>query len=119
MMDPFLVGATIAVAVLIGAGLHRVWAGPTVFDRLVAVALVTANGVVIIVLLGAVLERPNLFFDIGISYALLAFLLPLALGRYFEQQIRERDADRGPAGATSTQQPGTDPDAASSGEVPS
>lgn len=93
-MDPFLVGATIAVALLIGAGLHRVWAGPTVFDRLVAVALVTANGVVIIVLLGAVLERPNLFFDIGISYALLAFLLPLALGRYFEQQISERDSDR-------------------------
>lgn len=108
-MDTFLVGATIAVALLIVAGLHRVWAGPTVFDRLVAIALVTANGVVVIVLLGAVLERPNLFFDIGISYALLAFLLPLALGRYFEQQIRERDA----------QQAGSDEDAdtAASGEV--
>lgn len=87
-MSAFLVGALTAVALLIVAGLHRVWAGPTIFDRLVAVALVTANGVVILVLLGATLERPNLFFDIGISYALLAFLLPLALGRYFEYQIR-------------------------------
>ncbi len=118
-MDPFLIGALIAVAALIGAGLHRVWAGPTIFDRLVAVALVTANGVVIIVLLGATLERPNLFFDIGISYALLAFLLPLALGRYFEQQIRERDQRR--AGDTTSAPKRTDAGGGSSpdGEVSS
>ncbi|TVP69346.1 MAG: pH regulation protein F [Nitriliruptor sp.] len=116
-MDPFLIGATIAVAVLIGAGLHRVWAGPTVFDRLVAVALVTANGVVIIVLLGAVLERPNLFFDIGISYALLAFLLPLALGRYFEQQQMHEPDQRGADDTTSAQEhPDADGDATAAGE---
>lgn len=92
-MSPFLVGALIAVALLIAMGLYRVWAGPTVFDQLIAVALVTANGVVVIVLLGAVLERPNLFFDIGISYAMLAFLLALALGRYFEQ-YRAGDDER-------------------------
>lgn len=98
-MSPFLVGALVVVAVLIAVGLYRVWAGPTVFDRLIAIALVTANGVVVIALLGATLERPNLFFDIGISYALLAFLLPLALGRYFEHQLaakedREDEQDR-------------------------
>lgn len=95
-MSPFLVGALIAVAVLIAVGLHRVWAGPTVFDRLIAVALVTANGVVIIVLLGAAFERPNLFFDIGISYAMLAFLLSLALGRYFERRAEHDGEQPGP-----------------------
>jgi multicomponent Na+:H+ antiporter subunit F len=84
-MDWFLVAVLLIVAALIGAGLYRVWAGPTVFDRLVAVALLSVNGVVVIVLLGFVFERPALFLDIALGYALLAFLLPIALGRFFEQ----------------------------------
>ena len=84
-LDPFLVAATIAVALLIGAGLLRVHAGPTVFDRLVAVSLVSVNGVVIIVIVGFLLERPALFLDIALGFALLVFLLPLTLGRYFDE----------------------------------
>lgn len=84
-MSPFLIGVLLVMAALIAAGLQRVWSGPTVFDRLVAVALVAVNGIVIIVLLGFILGRPALFLDIALAYALLAFLLPIALGRYFER----------------------------------
>jgi multicomponent Na+:H+ antiporter subunit F len=83
-LDPSLTVATIVVALLIGAGLLRVYAGPTVFDRLVAVSLVSVNGVVIIVLVGFLLGRPALFLDIALGFALLVFLLPLALGRFFD-----------------------------------
>ncbi len=89
-MSPLLLAVTLAVAALIAIGLYRVWAGPTVFDRLVAVALVTVNGVVLIVLLGFLLGRMSFFLDIALAYALLAFLLPIAVGRYFE--------DRSPSG---------------------
>jgi multicomponent Na+:H+ antiporter subunit F len=84
MIGGFLLGALLAVGVLIIAGLVRVWLGPTIFDRLIAVALVSVNGVVIIVLLGFYYERPILFLDIALGYALLAFLVPIALGKYFE-----------------------------------
>jgi multicomponent Na+:H+ antiporter subunit F len=83
-MSGFLLGVLLAVGVLIIAGLLRVWLGPTIFDRLIAVALVSVNGVVIIVLLGFYFERPVFFLDIALGYALLAFLLPIALGKYFE-----------------------------------
>jgi multicomponent Na+:H+ antiporter subunit F len=83
-LDLFLVGVLLVVALLIALGLWRVWAGPTVFDRLVAVALVSVNGVVVITLLGFVLDRPGFFLDIALGFMLLAFLLPIALGRYFE-----------------------------------
>ena len=83
-LDPFLVAATIVVALLIAAGLLRVHAGPTVFDRLVAVSLVSVNGIAIIVLVGFLLGRPDLFLDIALGFALLVFLLPLTLGRYFD-----------------------------------
>ena len=85
-MSPFLIAVLLIIAVLIAAGLHRVWAGPTVFDRLVAIALVSVNGVIVLVVLGFVLGRPSLFLDIALAYALLAFLLPIALGRYFEER---------------------------------
>jgi multicomponent Na+:H+ antiporter subunit F len=93
-MNPFLVLARLTVAVLIAIGLYRVWAGPTVFDRLIAVALVSVNGVVVLVLLGIALERPVLLFDIALGFALLAFLLPITLGRYFEARL-DRDIVEG------------------------
>jgi multicomponent Na+:H+ antiporter subunit F len=83
-MSLFLVAVLLVVAILIVAGLSRVWSGPTVFDRLVAVALVAVHGVVVIVVLGFVLGRPGFFLDIALGFMLLAFLLPIALGRYFE-----------------------------------
>lgn len=92
-MSPFLVGALLVTATLMAVGLYRVWAGPTVFDRLVAVSLITANGVVVLVLLGLAFERPTFFFDITLAYALLAFLLPITLGRYFEDRDDGRARD--------------------------
>jgi multisubunit Na+/H+ antiporter MnhF subunit len=88
-LDPFLVAATLTVGVLIGVGLRRVHAGPTIFDRLIATSLVSVNGIAVIVLLGFLLERAALFLDIALGFALLVFLLPLTLGRYFDER-RER-----------------------------
>jgi multicomponent Na+:H+ antiporter subunit F len=96
-VSPFLLGFTLVVTALIALGLRRVWAGPTVFDRLVAVALVTVNGVVVLVLLGFLFERPVFFLDIALAYALLAFILPIAVSRYFEGR-RPNAGDPAPRG---------------------
>jgi multicomponent Na+:H+ antiporter subunit F len=87
-MTTFLLGATIAVCAIIVLGLYRIAVGPTVFDRLIAAAFVTANGVVLIPLIGFLYDRPTMFVDIAITYALLVFLLPIALGKYFERGRR-------------------------------
>jgi multicomponent Na+:H+ antiporter subunit F len=96
-MSNFLVGSLILVGALIAIGLYRVYAGPTVFDRIVAVALVSVNGVVVLVILGFALERPVLFIDIAVGFALLTFLLPIALGRYFEARDDGTSADGAPS----------------------
>ncbi len=90
-METFLIAVLLIMAALIAFGLHRVWRGPTVFDRLVAVSLITVNGIVILVVLGFVFDRPALFLDITLAYALLTFLVPLALGRYFEHRSDTED----------------------------
>lgn len=90
-MRGFLITALVIIALLIAVGLHRVWIGPTVFDRLVAVALVSVNGVAIIVIMGFVFDRASFFLDIALAYSLLAFLLPIALGRYFEHRSEDEE----------------------------
>jgi multicomponent Na+:H+ antiporter subunit F len=80
----FMLGSALAIGVMLMFGLHRVWSGPTVFDRLVAVALVTANGLVMLVLAASIIDRMSVVVDIAVAYALLAFTLPIALGKHFE-----------------------------------
>ena len=82
-MSLFLIAVALVVAATTVVGLYRVQVGPTVFDRLIAIALLTVNTVVLIALLGFIFERPTFFLDIALSYALLAFVFPIALGRYF------------------------------------
>lgn len=87
-MSAFLAGATLLVALFILMSLYRVAVGPTVFDRVVASALAAANGVVVLLLVSFVFERVAMFVDIAISYALLAFLFPIGIGKYFEREGR-------------------------------
>lgn len=85
-MNAFLLGIAVVIVVLIIAGLYRVGRGPTVFDRFVAVALASVNSVLLIVVVGFLFDRVELFVDIALAYALLAFLFPIALGKYFESR---------------------------------
>jgi multicomponent Na+:H+ antiporter subunit F len=91
-VNGFLLVVTIVVGLLLIIALHRVWDGPTVFDRLVAVALVTANSLVILVLVATVLDRVETVVDIALAYALLAFTLPIAVGKYYEVRARRSQA---------------------------
>lgn len=94
-MSPLLLGMLLAIAALIALGLRRVYEGPTVFDRLIAVSLLSVNGVVVIVLLGFLFGRPAIFLDIALGYALLAFLLPIALGRFVDVSSEPSDREGG------------------------
>lgn len=89
-MNPFLLAVLVAIPVLSIVALYRVWRGPTVFDRLVGVSLVSLNAVVLLVVVGFALGRPELFLDLALGTALLAFLLPIALAKYVE---RAEDVD--------------------------
>lgn len=98
-MSPLLLTVCLAVGALIVAGLVRAWRGPTVFDRLLAVAFVTVNGVIVLVVLGFLIGPTAFFLDIAIAYALLAFLLPVTIGRYFQAEEDRTTGGRRDAGS--------------------
>lgn len=83
------IASALAIGGLIIVALVQVMRGPTVLERLLATSLAAANSVILLILVGFVFERPDMFADIGLAYALLAFLFPLAFARYLDAEVRE------------------------------
>ena len=88
-MSSFLLGITIFIAIVTATCLYRVGAGKTVFDRIIAAGLVGTNGFILLILIGFIFGRIDMFIDIAIAYALLNFVVIIVLGKYFDR-VREK-----------------------------
>jgi multicomponent Na+:H+ antiporter subunit F len=77
--------AALAILLLAPVYMHRVGAGPTVFDRILGVNGFLTKTTVLLLLVGAAYERLDMFVDIALAYALLSFIGALAAARYFER----------------------------------
>ncbi|PSQ57402.1 cation:proton antiporter [Halobacteriales archaeon SW_8_68_21] len=80
-LGDFLLVAAAGFAVLAVGMLYRAVVGPTMQDRVLAVNVLGTNTVVILAILGAALDEPT-FFDIALVYALLNFLMAIAISKF-------------------------------------
>lgn len=69
--------------IVMAMAIFRAIAGPSVFDRVLALNLFGTKTVLLIAVLGFLFGRPD-FLDIAIVYALMNFISVIALLRYFE-----------------------------------
>ena len=88
-MSAVFVAALTVVIVVSGAAFYRIAVGRTVYDRLLAAGAVGTNAIVLLALTGFVFERPDMFIDLAISYALLNFIGAVAVGKYLERHREE------------------------------
>ncbi len=65
---------------------YRSLAGPTILDRLVGVNAIGSKTIVMLVLIGLIYKRVDMFVDIALAYAMLNFIAVLAASRYFQKQ---------------------------------
>lgn len=80
-----LVIAVLAAVIFISFLLFvRLIRGTTTFDRLLASGAVGTNTVLILILTGYVFNRPDMFVDLALTYALLNFIGTAAIGKYLE-----------------------------------
>lgn len=77
----FLLAAAALFVTLAVMMLYRAYKGPTNQDRVLAVNVLGTNTVVILALLGAALGEPW-FLDIALVYALLNFLMAIAISKF-------------------------------------
>ena len=73
--------AALALLITMALALVRAFAGPTVFDRIVAVNAFGTKTVLLIAVLGFVMGRPE-FTDIALIYALMNFIGTVAVLKY-------------------------------------
>lgn len=77
-----LLTAAIALFVSVLLLLIRAFAGPTMYDRVLAVNAVGTKTVVLLALVGFIMGRPD-FLDIALLYALINFVTTIAILKFF------------------------------------
>jgi len=58
--------------------------GPTIIDRIIGVGAIGTKTLVVLVLIGFIYGRIEMFLDIIMVYAILNFIGTLAAAKYFE-----------------------------------
>jgi len=85
MNSIFLVsGITLGFLMLLPT--YRALIGPTVLDRLIGVNAIGSKTIVMLILIGLIYQRVDMFVDIALAYAMLNFIAVLAASRYFQKQ---------------------------------
>lgn len=87
-MSYFFLFVLMAITVLIAIYLFRVLRGPTVFDRVLGLNGISTKAIILLVVIGTVYERVDMFVDISTGYALLNLVGSLAIAKYLEEQGR-------------------------------
>ena len=72
----------VAVVIIIGLMLQRVFQGPTIFDRMNGLGVIGADTILLLVLFGYIDGRPDMYVDIAISYAILGFICSVVVAKY-------------------------------------
>jgi len=83
--------AAIALLICMALAIVRAVAGPTVFDRILAVNTFGTLTVILICVYNFLSDRPE-FLDIALVYALINFIGTLAVAKYV-RDAHFRDAD--------------------------
>ena len=84
-MEKFFIFAGIAIFALMFPIVWRIIVGPTAIDRIVAVNVIGTKTTVLLVLIGMIYGRVEMFVDFALTYALLNFIGSLAAARYFDR----------------------------------
>lgn len=77
--------AGLALFVLMLPALWRVVAGPTTIDRIVAVNIIGTKTAVLLVIIGVIFGRVEMFVDFALAYAMLNFVGSLAAARFLHK----------------------------------
>ncbi len=85
-MQEIFLYSSIFLACIMALSLYRAVFGPTVLDRLIGVNAIGSKTTTLLILIGLIYERVDMFVDIALAYATLNFIAVLAASRYFQKK---------------------------------
>ena len=75
--------------------LYRAVVGPTTIDRMVGVNIIGTKTTILLLVVGLIFERLDMFIDLALTYALLNFIASLAAARLLERMGISDDGSSG------------------------
>ena len=85
-MDAFFISAAVAIVGISLVTLYRVVISRIIFNQLLAVGAVGTNTIALMALIGFIFNRPNMFIDLALTYALLNFVATVAAAKVLEHR---------------------------------
>jgi len=85
-VSSFFLFVLVTLTVLMLIYLFRVVRGPSVFDRVLGLNGISTKAIVLLVVIGTVYERVDMFVDISTGYALLNLVGALAVAKFLEER---------------------------------
>ena len=82
-MTDFFIMTSVIILCLVFLCLYRAAFGPGVLTRIVAVNVIGTKTIVVILFMGLIFKRIDMFIDISIVYALMNFIATLTFSKYF------------------------------------
>lgn len=90
-MEQFFVYLSVILCIIIFIPLYRVLAGPTLYDRMLGAGAVATKTLVLILLIGFVFNRIDMFIDITLAYATLNFIGVIAIAKYLGTRRKKQE----------------------------
>jgi len=85
-LEKFFLMDALTLSILVFLCLYRVVVGPGVFNRLVGASVIGTKTLIILVLIGFLYGRVEMFIDISLVYALLNFIVTISAAKYFQRR---------------------------------
>ena len=95
-MDKVFLYSGIYLCLLMSLPLYRAVFGPSVPDRMLGANAIGSKTTVLLILIGIIYQRVDMFVDIALAYATLNFIAVLAASRYFQKRKGLYDYRRPP-----------------------
>jgi len=83
-MEDFILTICLIQGFLILLSLYRGILGPTIFDRIIGMGFVGSKAMIILIFMGFIYKRVDMFVDISLAYSLLIFISTLVFAKYFQ-----------------------------------
>jgi multicomponent Na+:H+ antiporter subunit F len=75
----------VGMCVLVLLCLYRATFGPTILNRAAGISAIGTKTLIILLLMGVIYDRIDMFTDISMVYAILNFLGTVVLAKYLER----------------------------------
>ncbi|MDY0296898.1 MAG: monovalent cation/H+ antiporter complex subunit F [Acidobacteriota bacterium] len=92
-MQHYLIYFAVLLTIIIFVPFYRVVTGPTLYDRMLCAGSIATNSMVIILLVGVIFNRLDMFVDITMAYAGLNFIGTIAFAKYLGSTLKSKKKD--------------------------